>query len=155
MAAGNGNDGTGTVAVCFDFDGTLGDTETPAMEVAFWEAAPYIPGLPIGAFCVLWGVLGLGLRGAAAAVSDCCSCGVIYLSLFFFFHLTNDQTTRRRWTPSSRSSSRWVGGRDTAQHKHVPACLHGSGWTQHGVGGRVVPMRRQKRRTMHPSLSHT
>mmetsp|Transcript_102277 Transcript_102277/g.292766 ORF Transcript_102277/g.292766 Transcript_102277/m.292766 type:complete len:355 (+) Transcript_102277:1051-2115(+) len=31
-------------AVCFDFDGTLGDTETPAMEVAFWEIAAYLPG---------------------------------------------------------------------------------------------------------------
>eukprot|EP00976_Prorocentrum_cordatum_P030092 612306-Prorocentrum_minimum.AAC.5 len=29
------------VAVLFDFDGTLGDTETPAMEVAYWELAPY------------------------------------------------------------------------------------------------------------------
>lgn len=28
--------------VLFDFDGTLGDTETPAMEVAFWELAPYL-----------------------------------------------------------------------------------------------------------------
>lgn len=27
----------------FDFDGTLGDTELPAMEVAFWELAPYFP----------------------------------------------------------------------------------------------------------------
>jgi beta-phosphoglucomutase-like phosphatase (HAD superfamily) len=36
-------------AVLFDFDGTLGDTETPAMEVAFWEVAPYLPGLPTGA----------------------------------------------------------------------------------------------------------
>jgi hypothetical protein len=32
------------VAVLFDFDGTLGDTETPAMEIAFWELAPYQPG---------------------------------------------------------------------------------------------------------------
>jgi len=31
------------VAVLFDFDGTLADTETPAMEVAFWELAPYMP----------------------------------------------------------------------------------------------------------------
>uniref|UniRef100_A0A7S4G686 Riboflavin kinase n=1 Tax=Eutreptiella gymnastica TaxID=73025 RepID=A0A7S4G686_9EUGL len=30
-------------AVLFDFDGTLGDTETPAMEVAYWELAPYLP----------------------------------------------------------------------------------------------------------------
>eukprot|EP00953_Heterococcus_sp_UTEX-ZZ885_P039206 20108-Heterococcus_DN1.PRE.1 len=30
------------VAVLFDFDGTIGDTETPAMEVAFWELAPYL-----------------------------------------------------------------------------------------------------------------
>ncbi|CAM9656643.1 unnamed protein product [Phaeothamnion confervicola] len=29
------------VAVLFDFDGTLGDTETPAMEVAYWELAPF------------------------------------------------------------------------------------------------------------------
>mmetsp|Transcript_6446 Transcript_6446/g.16460 ORF Transcript_6446/g.16460 Transcript_6446/m.16460 type:complete len:564 (-) Transcript_6446:389-2080(-) len=33
------------VAVLFDFDGTLGDTETPAMEVAFWELAPYFPNI--------------------------------------------------------------------------------------------------------------
>lgn len=32
------------VAVLFDFDGTIGDTETPAMEVAYWEIAPYFPG---------------------------------------------------------------------------------------------------------------
>lgn len=31
------------VAVLFDFDGTIGDTETPAMEVAYWELAPYFP----------------------------------------------------------------------------------------------------------------
>ena len=31
------------VAVIFDFDGTLGDTESTAMEVAFWELAPYFP----------------------------------------------------------------------------------------------------------------
>ena len=31
------------IAVLFDFDGTLGDTETCAMEVAFWELAPYFP----------------------------------------------------------------------------------------------------------------
>ena len=31
-----------SVAVLFDFDGTVGDSETPAMEVAYWEAAPYI-----------------------------------------------------------------------------------------------------------------
>lgn len=30
------------VAVLFDFDGTLGDTEVPAMEIAFWMLAPYI-----------------------------------------------------------------------------------------------------------------
>eukprot|EP00469_Lotharella_globosa_P012682 CAMPEP_0167789952 /NCGR_PEP_ID=MMETSP0111_2-20121227/11010_1 /TAXON_ID=91324 /ORGANISM="Lotharella globosa, Strain CCCM811" /LENGTH=393 /DNA_ID=CAMNT_0007682255 /DNA_START=104 /DNA_END=1285 /DNA_ORIENTATION=- len=29
------------VGVLFDFDGTVGDTETPAMEVAYWELAPY------------------------------------------------------------------------------------------------------------------
>ena len=34
-----------TVGVLFDFDGTLGDTESPAMDVAFWELAPYIPSL--------------------------------------------------------------------------------------------------------------
>ena len=33
------------IAVIFDFDGTLGDTESPAMEVAFWELAPYFPGV--------------------------------------------------------------------------------------------------------------
>lgn len=33
------------VAVLFDFDGTVGDTETPAMEIAFWEIAPYLPHL--------------------------------------------------------------------------------------------------------------
>lgn len=33
----------GEIAVIFDFDGTLGDTESPAMEVAFWELAPYFP----------------------------------------------------------------------------------------------------------------
>ena len=37
-----------TVAVLFDFDGTLGDTETPAMRVAFWELAPYFPGASAG-----------------------------------------------------------------------------------------------------------
>ena len=31
------------IAILFDFDGTLGDTETCAMEVAFWELAPYFP----------------------------------------------------------------------------------------------------------------
>ena len=30
-------------AVLWDFDGTLGDTEQPAMTVAFWELAPYLP----------------------------------------------------------------------------------------------------------------
>lgn len=30
------------IAILFDFDGTVGDTETPAMEVAFWELAPYL-----------------------------------------------------------------------------------------------------------------
>jgi beta-phosphoglucomutase-like phosphatase (HAD superfamily) len=34
-----------SVAVLFDFDGTVGDTETPAMEVAYWEAAPYLVGV--------------------------------------------------------------------------------------------------------------
>lgn len=33
------------VGVLLDFDGTLADTETPAMDVAFWELAPYIPSL--------------------------------------------------------------------------------------------------------------
>lgn len=33
--------------VLFDFDGTLGDTETPAMEVAFWELAPYFPNVKV------------------------------------------------------------------------------------------------------------
>jgi hypothetical protein len=40
-----------TAAILFDFDGTLGDTETPAMEVAFWEIAPFLPGLPVGEPC--------------------------------------------------------------------------------------------------------
>lgn len=53
-----------TCAVLFDFDGTLGDTETPAMEVAFWEVAPFIPALPIGEPslappCDAWRVMGL------------------------------------------------------------------------------------------------
>mmetsp|Transcript_43616 Transcript_43616/g.76906 ORF Transcript_43616/g.76906 Transcript_43616/m.76906 type:complete len:349 (+) Transcript_43616:107-1153(+) len=30
------------IAVLFDFDGTIGDTETPAMKIAFWEIAPYL-----------------------------------------------------------------------------------------------------------------
>lgn len=30
------------ISILFDFDGTIGDTETPAMEVAFWELAPYL-----------------------------------------------------------------------------------------------------------------
>lgn len=30
------------LSILFDFDGTIGDTETPAMEVAFWELAPYL-----------------------------------------------------------------------------------------------------------------
>uniref|UniRef100_A0A7S4DMW4 Uncharacterized protein n=1 Tax=Lotharella globosa TaxID=91324 RepID=A0A7S4DMW4_9EUKA len=30
------------IAILFDFDGTIGNTETPAMEVAFWELAPYL-----------------------------------------------------------------------------------------------------------------
>lgn len=34
-----------SVAVLFDFDGTLGDTESPAMEIAFWTIAPYLPQL--------------------------------------------------------------------------------------------------------------
>merc|ERR1712048_1256930 len=34
-----------TPAVLFDFDGTVGDTEVPAMEVAFWELAIYLPEL--------------------------------------------------------------------------------------------------------------
>jgi beta-phosphoglucomutase-like phosphatase (HAD superfamily) len=39
------NEQTDVPAVLFDFDGTLGDTEVPAMEVAFWELAPYLPEL--------------------------------------------------------------------------------------------------------------
>eukprot|EP00611_Tribonema_gayanum_P006383 TRINITY_DN15683_c0_g1_i5.p1 TRINITY_DN15683_c0_g1~~TRINITY_DN15683_c0_g1_i5.p1 ORF type:complete len:374 (+),score=114.35 TRINITY_DN15683_c0_g1_i5:41-1123(+) len=39
------NGTTSSIAVLFDFDGTVGDTETPAMEVAFWEAAPYLPNI--------------------------------------------------------------------------------------------------------------
>lgn len=31
-------------AVLFDFDGTFGDTETPALEVSYWELAPYLVG---------------------------------------------------------------------------------------------------------------
>eukprot|EP00440_Ansanella_granifera_P074772 gb/GFBE01081143.1/.p1 GENE.gb/GFBE01081143.1/~~gb/GFBE01081143.1/.p1 ORF type:complete len:950 (+),score=198.27 gb/GFBE01081143.1/:1-2850(+) len=34
-----------SVSVLFDFDGTLGDTESPAMEVAYWTIAPYLPSL--------------------------------------------------------------------------------------------------------------
>jgi len=34
-----------SVGVLFDFDGTLGDTEAPAMDVAFWELAPFMPSL--------------------------------------------------------------------------------------------------------------
>uniref|UniRef100_A0A7S1I3K0 Riboflavin kinase n=1 Tax=Eutreptiella gymnastica TaxID=73025 RepID=A0A7S1I3K0_9EUGL len=37
---------TAKVGVLFDFDGTLGDTETPAMEVAYWELAPFIHNVP-------------------------------------------------------------------------------------------------------------
>lgn len=33
------------VGVLFDFDGTLANTESPAMEVAFWTIAPYLPNL--------------------------------------------------------------------------------------------------------------
>eukprot|EP00930_Biecheleria_cincta_P073019 TRINITY_DN60358_c0_g1_i1.p1 TRINITY_DN60358_c0_g1~~TRINITY_DN60358_c0_g1_i1.p1 ORF type:complete len:1024 (-),score=172.60 TRINITY_DN60358_c0_g1_i1:119-3190(-) len=33
------------VGVLFDFDGTLANTESPAMEVAFWAIAPYLPSL--------------------------------------------------------------------------------------------------------------
>jgi len=43
IAAGAAADMEGNIAILFDFDGTLGDTETPAMEVAFWELAPYFP----------------------------------------------------------------------------------------------------------------
>mmetsp|Transcript_48092 Transcript_48092/g.160281 ORF Transcript_48092/g.160281 Transcript_48092/m.160281 type:complete len:433 (+) Transcript_48092:1049-2347(+) len=35
------------VGVLFDFDGTLGDTEAPAMDVAFWELAPFMPSLEL------------------------------------------------------------------------------------------------------------
>lgn len=37
----------GQVGVLFDFDGTLGDTETPAMEVAYWELAPFFASRPV------------------------------------------------------------------------------------------------------------
>jgi len=37
--------GLASVAVLFDFDGTLANTELPAMEVAFWTLAPYLPNL--------------------------------------------------------------------------------------------------------------
>jgi beta-phosphoglucomutase-like phosphatase (HAD superfamily) len=43
MATGPTSDLNGKTAILFDFDGTLGDTELPAMEVAFWELAPYFP----------------------------------------------------------------------------------------------------------------
>mmetsp|Transcript_10293 Transcript_10293/g.26403 ORF Transcript_10293/g.26403 Transcript_10293/m.26403 type:complete len:911 (-) Transcript_10293:225-2957(-) len=33
------------VAVLFDFDGTLADTEVTAMEVSYWQLAPYKPGV--------------------------------------------------------------------------------------------------------------
>eukprot|EP00192_Tetraselmis_astigmatica_P013520 CAMPEP_0117657770 /NCGR_PEP_ID=MMETSP0804-20121206/5506_1 /TAXON_ID=1074897 /ORGANISM="Tetraselmis astigmatica, Strain CCMP880" /LENGTH=326 /DNA_ID=CAMNT_0005464243 /DNA_START=426 /DNA_END=1406 /DNA_ORIENTATION=+ len=33
--------------VLFDFDGTLGDTETPAMEVAYWELVPYFANIKV------------------------------------------------------------------------------------------------------------
>lgn len=42
MSTSNEHGASAEVAVLFDFDGTVGDTETPAMEVAFWEAAPYL-----------------------------------------------------------------------------------------------------------------
>eukprot|EP00616_Rhizochromulina_sp_CCMP1243_P018101 CAMPEP_0118974312 /NCGR_PEP_ID=MMETSP1173-20130426/11181_1 /TAXON_ID=1034831 /ORGANISM="Rhizochromulina marina cf, Strain CCMP1243" /LENGTH=617 /DNA_ID=CAMNT_0006924029 /DNA_START=84 /DNA_END=1937 /DNA_ORIENTATION=+ len=35
---------TAQAAVLFDFDGTLGDTEAPAMDVAFWYLAPFLVG---------------------------------------------------------------------------------------------------------------
>eukprot|EP01084_Bolivina_argentea_P038630 71435_1 len=34
--------GSSNVAVLFDFDGTVGDTETPAMKIAYWEICPYL-----------------------------------------------------------------------------------------------------------------
>lgn len=43
MAAGTTSERNGKTAILFDFDGTLGDTELPAMQVAFWELAPYFP----------------------------------------------------------------------------------------------------------------
>ena len=43
MATGPTSDISAKSAILFDFDGTLGDTELPAMEVAFWELAPYFP----------------------------------------------------------------------------------------------------------------
>lgn len=42
------------VAVLFDFDGTIGDTETPAMEVAYWELAPYFPEAASECVCAGW-----------------------------------------------------------------------------------------------------
>lgn len=51
------------VAVLFDFDGTIGDTETPAMEVAYWELAPYFPGAASedgGVCCRVRGWMGCG-----------------------------------------------------------------------------------------------
>jgi HAD superfamily hydrolase (TIGR01509 family) len=41
--------GTSMVAVLFDFDGTVGDTETPAMQVAYWEICPYLVGVTAAA----------------------------------------------------------------------------------------------------------
>eukprot|EP00617_Octactis_speculum_P018378 CAMPEP_0185770496 /NCGR_PEP_ID=MMETSP1174-20130828/59401_1 /TAXON_ID=35687 /ORGANISM="Dictyocha speculum, Strain CCMP1381" /LENGTH=347 /DNA_ID=CAMNT_0028455941 /DNA_START=85 /DNA_END=1128 /DNA_ORIENTATION=+ len=38
---------SGDVGVLFDFDGTLGDTESPAMEVAYWELAPFFASRPV------------------------------------------------------------------------------------------------------------
>lgn len=75
------------------------------MEVAFWEAAPYIPGLPLGtclspiACCLTWPWLAGG--------KETCLCGDgAAHSSFVDPHHHQQQTTRRPWTRSSRPSSR-------------------------------------------------
>lgn len=177
MMAANGNGGApGTVAVCFDFDGTLGaygmcvctcicmctgmralsahqsdhhdaqpkmpppptplttqstphapkclpacigDTETPAMEVAFWEAAPYIPGLPIGTSthaigCLEACVCMLVYRGWWDRIQRSRRC--ISLARTTPWRDTTRQTTRPPSTPSSPLSSRQV---PTYRHTHI------------------------------------
>lgn len=76
------------VAVLFDFDGTIGDTETPAMEVAYWELAPYFP--EAASKCDVpgpWCVIGIRdsaydrLVGSAVAVFDS-ACGACVLCAY-------------------------------------------------------------------------